>query len=67
MRLDINCKFCNKEKPYILAVTEAQVDAWERGMLIQQAMPNLSPEERDLFVLSMCLDCQKTFWSKFDD
>ena len=30
-----------------IAVTQAQLDAWESGTLIQDAMPNLSADERE--------------------
>ena len=34
-----------------IAVTQAQLDAWESGTLIQDAMPNLSADERE-FILT---------------
>ena len=36
-----------------LDVTQQQIEQWEGGMLIQNAMPNLTPEERD-FILFGC-------------
>jgi len=30
-----------------IAVTQAQLDAWQAGTLIQDAMPNLSADERE--------------------
>jgi hypothetical protein len=30
-----------------IAVTEAQFEAWKNGELIQNAMPNLTPAERE--------------------
>jgi len=30
-----------------IAVTQAQLDAWQSGTLIQDAMPNLSADERE--------------------
>lgn len=30
-----------------LPVTQEQIDAWENGMLIQNAMPTLSPDDRE--------------------
>lgn len=30
-----------------MPVTQAQIDAWEAGALIQNAMPHLSPDERE--------------------
>jgi len=34
-----------------LDVTQQQIEQWEGGMLIQNAMPNLTPEERE-FIMS---------------
>lgn len=30
-----------------IAVTQSQLDAWQAGILIQDAMPNLSADERE--------------------
>jgi hypothetical protein len=30
-----------------IAVTQSQLDAWQAGTLIQDAMPNLSADERE--------------------
>ena len=34
-----------------IPVTQSQIDDWESGTLIQDAMPNISPEERE-FIMS---------------
>jgi len=34
-----------------LDVTQQQIEQWEGGMLIQNAMPNLTPEEKE-FIMS---------------
>ena len=31
-------------------VTQEQIDAWHGGMLIQNAIPNLSPDEREFLM-----------------
>ena len=31
-------------------VTHAQIAAWKNGMVIQQAMPHLSPDEREFLM-----------------
>jgi len=31
-------------------VTPAQIDAWEQGMLVQSAMPDLSADEREFIM-----------------
>jgi len=33
-----------------IAVTQAQLDAWQAGTLIQDAMPNLSADEREFIM-----------------
>lgn len=35
-------------------VDQPQLDAWENGMLIQKAMPNLSADERE-FIKTGCI------------
>lgn len=37
----------------ILNVSPAQIDAWVQGELIQNAMPQLSADDRDLFLTGM--------------
>lgn len=33
-----------------IAVTQAQIDAWKNGALIQDAMPNLSADDREFLM-----------------
>ena len=33
-----------------LDITETAIDAWKAGTLIQKAMPNLSPDEREFLM-----------------
>ena len=33
-----------------IAITQAQLDAWQAGTLIQDAMPNLSADEREFIM-----------------
>lgn len=40
-----------KERTKEINVTQAQLDKWMQGMLIQHAMPNLSDDDRE-FILS---------------
>ena len=39
--------FSNKKTTLELDVTARQIASWERGELIQDAMPNLTPDERE--------------------
>lgn len=40
-----------------LPVTEEQIEAWERGMKIQDAMPNLTASQRE-FILTGVVDTE---------
>ncbi len=43
-------KFSGIEHTVDLPVTEEQIAAWENGTLIQLAMPNLSPDQREFMI-----------------
>ncbi len=36
-----------------IPVTEQQIVAWQTGTLIQQAMPNLTPDQREFLMTGM--------------
>ncbi len=38
------------KEPYRVTVPKAAVDAWSRGVLIQDAMPGVSPGDREFLV-----------------
>ena len=42
-----------KTKSMEINVTEEQIKSWENGTLIQEIMPNLTPDERE-FIISGC-------------
>lgn len=42
--------FSGKTRTIKIDVTQEQMDAWNSGMLIQQAMPNLSADEREFIM-----------------
>lgn len=44
------------ERTLDLDVTQDQIDAWHNGMLIQDAMPNLSPEDREFIMTGITSD-----------
>ena len=39
--------YSGKVRTREIEVTQGQLDNWTDGMLIQRAMPNLSPEDRE--------------------
>jgi hypothetical protein len=49
------CRICDDEK--LLDVTIEQLKAWRNGMLIQDAMPHLSPGDRELLISGICGSC----------
>jgi len=54
----IECFFC--DETYHIQVALADLEAWENGMLIQEAMPYLTAGERELFISGTCDSC----WEK---
>jgi len=56
------CPFCGKL--YGISVNEDGYLAWREGELIQNALPELSMNEREALVSGLCLECQTKF---FDD
>lgn len=50
MRIVRTSPFSNRIHVREIAVTPEQLDAWKNGMLIQQAMPHLTPDEREFIM-----------------
>lgn len=51
------CPFCGT--PHSVVVPSKGYHAWQDGELIQRAMPQLSPTEREQLISGMCPKCQK--------
>ena len=47
----------NCGKTFTLAVTEAEYKNWKDGMLIQDAMPSLGQNDRELLISGTCPEC----------
>lgn len=54
-RCIVRCRECKEYKD--IPVTRAQLEAWTGGMLIQRAMPNVSPDDRELLISGTCGPC----------
>ena len=52
----ITCPFCSED--YAVEVDLAQYEAWQNGKLIQNAMPDLTPTEREQLISGLCPKCQ---------
>ena len=48
----ITCPFCGED--YAVEVDLAQYEAWQNGKLIQNAMPDLTPTEREQLISGLC-------------
>ena len=56
MNVEITCPFCGAE--HAVEVNLAQFEAWQNGELIQKAMPDLTPTEREQLISNLCPKCQ---------
>ena len=55
--VEIYCPICGKA--HYVEVNENAYWNWRDGMLIQNAMPDLTPTEREQLISRLCPDCQK--------
>lgn len=51
----IDCASCREEK--VVVVPEAGYEAWRAGAMIQNALPNVPPAERELLISGTCGAC----------
>lgn len=54
----VSCRHC--ERRFDLTVSTAGLIAWQNGMLIQNALPELTADERELLISRTCGEC----WDK---
>ena len=52
----MTCVFCGKF--HLVEVDLEQLEAWRNGELIQNAMPDLTPTEREQLISGLCPKCQ---------
>lgn len=50
MKITKKSMFTGKIHTLDIPVTQKQLDAWKNGMLIQKAMPNLTPSQREFLM-----------------
>lgn len=55
MYIECTCKMCGKEVDII--ADQRGYNKWKKGMLIQDAMPYLTPDEREILVSGICGEC----------
>lgn len=67
MRIDveITCPFCDAN--HTVEVNLAQFEAWQNGELIQNAMPDLTPTEREQLISGLCPKCQAEMFGEGEE
>ncbi len=53
--LVITCTSCGKDHHFDVATDS--FESWTRGAFIQDAMPDLSSNDREMFISGMCGEC----------
>lgn len=56
-KIEKECPFCGQVTT--VEVPFEQYILWEMGELIQNAMPDLTPTEREVLISGLCPKCQK--------
>jgi hypothetical protein len=56
MLIERICPLSGETKRQDILVTQEQLDAWRSGALIQNAMPNLSADEREFIMTGITPD-----------
>jgi hypothetical protein len=64
MLIERTCPLSGETKTQDIAVTQAQLDDWESGTLIQNVMPHLSADEREFILTGMTADVWDKLFSE---
>ena len=54
-KITVQCYTCNNK--FTIEFSEEQWREWKNGELFQNALPNLSPSERELLISRICGEC----------
>lgn len=65
MKINVFCKWC--EKSYELEVPDKGFRLWKKGELIQDAMPELSADKRELLISGTCGKCWNVMFGISED
>lgn len=60
LKLSLDCVVCRK--PVDLLVPASGYARWKSGTLIQDAMPEVSAEDREMMISKTCPDCFGRFY-----
>ena len=67
MQITRTSPFSGKENSMEIAVTVEQLNDWQNGMLIQDAMPNLSADEREFIMTGITPDEWDAAFNELDE
>lgn len=59
--INCTCPFCHKA--HFVEVDYRSYISWQNGQLIQYAMPELTPTEREQLISGICPKCQKSIFA----
>jgi len=62
-KIEVTCRMCGGIAT--LKVNEQDMIDWKQGKLIQNAMPYLNKEDRELIISNTCGDCFNKLFSDF--
>lgn len=62
--VNLVCPLCGME--HAVEVNVGAFEKWQSGELIQNAMPDLSPTEREQLISNICPDCQLNIFGEED-
>ena len=65
MSIIVKCNMCKIK--YSVPATQAQIQKWRDGEYIQNAMPNLTADERELLISQTCGKCFDKLFPPEDD
>lgn len=60
--ISTKCPSCERE--YLVYVDEKEYATWKGGALIQDAMPDLSMNDRELLMTGTCNACWHEMWKE---
>ena len=63
--IQAQCLRCNAT--HVLMVNKNDLKRWESGALIQDAMPYLTPDERELLISGICGTCFDQLFGEEED
>lgn len=55
LHIKIGCRICTKKQ--VIDITTTRYQLWRGGFYIQDAMNNLSKDDREMFISQICKEC----------